>query len=777
MNVFDLFAVLTLNSSDYDKGLDEAAGKADSFGNKIKTGLGNAAKVLGGGIIAGGTAAIALTRQATAAYSNYEQLVGGVETLFGTGGKSLEEYAASVGQTVEQAADKYGELEYAQQLLLLQAKAAFKDSGLSMNEYMQQATSFAAALVNSLEGNTLDAVEIADVAIGDMSDNANKMGTSMEAIQNAYNGFAKGNFTMLDNLKLGYGGTKGEMERLLKKAEEITKAQGFARDFSIDSFSDIVMAIHLVQNEMGIYGTTAKEAEGTISGSMATTKAAWQNLVLSFSMGTDDIADYLAAFIQSAQGTFTNMLPIVEKALIGIGSFVEQVIPVIIEKVPPLITELLPSFVSAVSSLIVGVAQALPQLIQPAFDALIQIVLVLAQAIIDNAPAILTSIGEVIANIWTYIQEQFPVAIQNGIDFLTNFSQGFTDALPTLTENLVGIIGTVINMLLDSLPQLLLAGYEMITNLAQGVASNLPTIITSIGELLNQVLARVMQELPTFWQKGWDIVSNMLQGILNNLPAILSAIATVLSNLLSTIVANLPQMLSKGMEIVKSIADGILKNLPTIVESIVKLIAKLLATIVSKLPEILAMGVKLVGEIATGLIQGIPKLLGAVPKLVKSIWDGFTNVNWLSVGGGIINGIANGVTSMASSLWNTVQNVAGGILGSIKSFFGIHSPSTVFRDQVGKMLAIGLGEGFEDYLPIDGMVDALTGAMDDMASVDAPVLNYNGAQAGDGSSSMQQGSGIIINIYGSEYQDEDEIARAVERKLTMWNNQQRMALA
>lgn len=777
MNVFDLFAVLTLNSSDYDKGLDEAAGKADSFGNKIKTGLGNAAKVLGGGIIAGGTAAIALTRQATGAYANYEQLVGGVETLFGTGGKSLEDYAASVGQTVEQAAGRYEQLEAAQEMLMQQARAAFQTSGLSMNEYMEQATSFAAALVNSLEGDTVKAAKIADVAIGDMSDNANKMGTSMESIQNAYNGFAKGNFTMLDNLKLGYGGTKEEMQRLLKTAEDITKAQGNAQKFSINSFSDIAMAIHLVQTEMGIYGTTSAEAGKTISGSMGATKAAWQNLVLSFAMGDDQIAESLDNFISNAEVAFTNMLPTVEKALIGIGSFIEQVIPVIIEKVPPLITELLPSFVNAVSSLIVGVAQALPQLIQPAFDAFIQIVLVLAQAIIDNAPAILESIGEVLANIWTYIQEQFPVAIQNGIDFLTNFSQGFTDGLPTLTENIVSILGTIINMILDALPQLLLAGWEMVSNLAQGVASNLPMIITSIGNLLNQVVARLYQELPTFWQKGWDIISNMIQGIISNLPAIVDAIVTVLTNLLNTIVENLPQMLSKGIEIVKSIADGILKNLPTIVESIVKLIAKLLATIVSKLPEILAMGVKLVGEIATGLIQGIPKLLGAVPKLVKSIWDGFTNVNWLSVGSGIINGIASGVTNMASSLWNTVQNVAGGILSSIKGFFGIHSPSTVFRDQVGKMLAIGLGEGFEEFLPIDGMVDALTGAMDDMASVDAPVLNYNGAQAGDGSSSMQQGSGIIINIYGSEYQDEDEIARAVERKLTMWSNQQRMALA
>ena len=253
-----------------------------------------------------------------------------------------------------------------------------------------------------------------------------------------------------------------------------------------------------------------------------------------------------------------------------------------------------------------------------------------------------------------------------------------------------------------------------------------------------------MQDMPTFWQKGWDIIMKMIEGIINNLPAIVSAISTVLANLLSTIVSNLPQMLSKGMEIVKSIASGIIKNLPTIVSSVVTLIARLLSTIVSKLPEILAMAVRLVGEIAKGLIQGIPKLLAAVPKLIASIWNGFTNTNWGEVGRGLINGIANGVTSMAQNLWSTVQNVAGGILGRIKGFFGIASPSKVFRDQVGKMLAIGLGEGFEDYLPTDDMVDALSGAMNDIASVDAPVLSYSG-QSANGTQGMAQNSGIVIN--------------------------------
>lgn len=369
MDAFTLAAKLTLDSGDFERDLGKQEGVFKQFGNKLGSAFSTVGKVGAAAIGAAATAVGALTKTAVESYAEYEQLVGGVETLFGIGGKSLQQFAKESGKTAAHAVMDYRKVTQGQRTVLQNAQKAYKTAGLSMNQYMETVTSFSASLIQSLQGDQAKAAKVADQAIIDMSDNANKMGTSMEAIQNAYQGFAKQNYTMLDNLKLGYGGTKTEMERLIADANNLKKANGEMADLSIERFSDVVEAIHLIQTEMGITGTTAEEAEKTISGSIGMMKASWQNLLTALGDGNADIGPYIDNLVSSAETAFDNILPVVEKALTGIASFVEKIAPKIQEKLPGMVEDVVPKLLNAAGSILQGVIDALPNLFKTLSEA------------------------------------------------------------------------------------------------------------------------------------------------------------------------------------------------------------------------------------------------------------------------------------------------------------------------------------------------------------------------------------------------------------------------
>lgn len=326
MNLLDLYAKITMDTSGYEKSLDDASSKASDFASKLKSGLATAAKVGAAALTAAATGVAALTKASIDQYAEYEQLVGGVDTLFKAASDKVQQYA-----------DK-----------------AYETAGMSANEYMNTVTSFSASLLQSLEGDTEAAAQKADQAITDMADNANKMGTSMEMIQNAYQGFAKQNYTMLDNLKLGYGGTKEEMQRLLKDAEKLSGVK-----YDLSSYADIVDAIHVVQTEMGITGTTAREASTTIQGSVASMKGAWQNLVTAIAADGWDIGVYVDNFVSSVKVVGQNVIPRVQQILSGIGELVTAIAPMIAQELPALISTVLPAMVSAGAQLLVGLVTGL----------------------------------------------------------------------------------------------------------------------------------------------------------------------------------------------------------------------------------------------------------------------------------------------------------------------------------------------------------------------------------------------------------------------------------
>ena len=271
------------------------------------------------GIAVATTAVAGFVTASTKAYAEYEQLVGGVDTLFKNSSQQVQEYANN----------------------------AYKTAGLSANQYMETVTSFSASLLQSLGGDTEKSAQYADQAIIDMSDNANKMGTSMESIQNAYQGFAKQNYTMLDNLKLGYGGTKTEMERLIADANRVKEANGEMADLSIESFADVTEAIHIIQTEMGITGTTAREAETTITGSLNMVKASWENLLVGLANKNANVGELINQLVQSVSTFAGNLLPVIEQALLGIGTLIEELLPIIIERIPNVINNVLPKIVES----------------------------------------------------------------------------------------------------------------------------------------------------------------------------------------------------------------------------------------------------------------------------------------------------------------------------------------------------------------------------------------------------------------------------------------------
>lgn len=471
MDVFDLFAKISLDSSEYEKGLKNAKssasgltglfGKVGSAASTVGKGIfnvaTNVAKVSVAATTAGAAAVSALTTLAVNSYADYEQLVGGVETLYKTSADKVQQYAAD----------------------------AYKTAGLSANEYMNTATTFAAALVSSLGGDTEQAAELANTAIGDMSDNANKMGTDMESIQNAYNGFSKQNYTMLDNLKLGYGGTKQEMQRLLDDANKLNAAQGNYTKYSIDSYADVVSAIHDVQNAMGITGTTSKEASTTIQGSVNATKSAWSNLVTGIADDNANFEQLISNFVDSATTAASNILPRIEAALNGAAKLIESLVPPIMAELPSLIETVLPqlaqSAVNIVQTLVTGISANAAQLI----DSAIQIITVLGNGIYQMLPTVAQSALQIVLTLVSKLNENLPQMLDTAGQMLIAFVEGVSEHLPDIMLAAASIVETLLTYFIEHLPDIVEGAMQMGDAVIDGIIDGISAAWDSLVSLFN----------------------------------------------------------------------------------------------------------------------------------------------------------------------------------------------------------------------------------------------------------------------------------------------------
>lgn len=452
--------------------MSDSSEKTATFADKLKNGLATAAKVGAAAITAASTAVVALTKASIDGYAEYEQLVGGVETLFKSSADVVQGYANN----------------------------AYKTAGLSANEYMETVTSFSAALLQSLDNDTAAAAEKADLAITDMADNANKMGTSMESIQNAYQGFAKANYTMLDNLKLGYGGTKEEMQRLL---EDATALSGI--EYDISSYADIVDAIHVVQTEIGITGTTAKEAATTIQGSVNAAKSAWSNLVTGIAADNADFETLIGNFVDSTETAAKNVIPRITQILSGMGTAIQQLAPIIAAEVPTMISSVLPQIVSAGAQLIVGLSTgligALPDLIPTIVDIVLQIV----EILIDNVDMLADA----------------------SIEIILALAEGLIVALPTLIEKAPEIVIKLVSAIIENAPKLLSAAFELVGKIAQGIENSFQTIIDKGREIVDNVKNGVLEKIEDAKEWGKDLIDNFINGIKAKIAALKDAVSNV----------------------------------------------------------------------------------------------------------------------------------------------------------------------------------------------------------------------------------------------------------
>lgn len=515
----------------------DSAGK--SAGSKFGSAFGSVAKAglaaAGAGLAAASAAVVKVAKDAVEGYADYEQLTGGIETLFGTAGKGIEEYAQEQGLSIEKAVEGYKELLDVQDTMMTNAANAFKTAGISANEYMDMAIQSGASMVSSVGGDTARAAELMDMAIIDMSDNVNKMGSSMESVQNAYRGFAKGNFTMLDNLALGYGGTVNEMERLLRDAEKLA---GLKRNaFDINSYADIVTAVHLVQENLSITGTTAKEASETISGSVSSMKAAWQNLLVGMADPAADLSGLIGNVVDTAETAFGNILPVAEQALTGIASFVEQIAPVIAEKLQGLVETVLPAILNAASSIFTALVDALPTLMQVLIDqgpviintllekilemlpeivALgLTLIISLANGIAKSLPELVPTIVDVVLEIVDVLTapENLGNLLDAAIAIILALASGLIDALPRLLEKVPEIIGNLVKALIDAAPKLLEAALQIILKLAEGLGSFFYKITEKGREIVDSIKAGFQEKLDGAREWGSDLIQNFVDGL------------------------------------------------------------------------------------------------------------------------------------------------------------------------------------------------------------------------------------------------------------------------
>lgn len=497
--------------------MEEMPGISKRFGDGLKAGIVAAAKAAAAAVAALGAATIALTKSSIDVYSDYEQLVGGVETLFKDSSGQVQEYAQN----------------------------AFKTAGLSANEYMDTVTSFSASLLQGLSGDTAKAADLANLAITDMADNANKMGTDMASIQYAYQGFAKQNYTMLDNLKLGYGGTQEEMIRLINDSGVLNE-----KIESLDNvtFDQIIKAIHEVQTQIGITGTTAKEAESTIQGSTAAMKSAWENLKIGLASGDQDMGKLVSDFTSSIETAAGNIILRIGVILKGIGPMVGEFLKQgLIKQIP----EMMLSGKDFIVSLASGMTEGLPDL----SEAVHNIVQNLTQYIRDNLPSFVSSGLELLSGLASSIREGAGVMVDAGIELVTSLAQGLADSFPTIIEKLPGIVSDIAGVINDNAPKILKAGFDLIVTLGKGLIDAIPTLLSNLPAIIRAIWDTI--SAVNWLNLGKNIVDMLGNGI-KNMANFVKTSAGEIKDTIKNKISELPsELFNIGKDMIRKLWDGI----------------------------------------------------------------------------------------------------------------------------------------------------------------------------------------------------------------------------
>jgi phage-related protein len=616
-SLLDVFVRIGADTSDLESGISKTKGLVGGLGNAIGTGM-----KVAGAAIAGATAAVtAFGMSAVKNYASYEQLVGGVSKLYGTAGASIEEYAKSQGKSIDEVREKYDELTVAEQMMAEQANNAFKTAGMSANQYMETATSFSAALINSVGGNTIEAARLTDVAMAAISDNVNTFGSDMGSVTNAFQGFAKQNYTMLDNLKLGYGGTKEEMERLIEDANEYRATIGETADLSIDSFADVVEAIQSVQEAQNIAGTTSREAMTTIEGSAAATKAAWQNVITAIGRGEglSEAFDGLVTSIfgeKDGEGLLNQIIPRIETTMQGIGDFIATASPYISDKLPALVEAVVPNAINAGLQLISAIGKGIADNAGTILFAIGDV----AEMMLNGLLEATQNGGQVISGIFEWIvgvfQENYTSLIDVGMQIIANIISGIGQALPTVIPAIVDLVLTIATKLIDNVPLLIDAAVQLILGLADGLIKAIPVLVSKLPEIIKSIVGALIKSVPLLIDGALQLV----QGVIDALPTIIESLIAVIPQLIDEFVNAIVTYLPVIIEGIVQLVMGIVEALPQIIEALVSAIPMIIQTItdalLANLPQLIAGMIQLTMAIVAALPQIIGALITAIPQIV-----------------------------------------------------------------------------------------------------------------------------------------------------------------
>lgn len=620
MNLLDLAVKITCD--------DQASGEVGKIGDGIKNTLGTAAKVGGAAVAALGTATVAIGKTALDAYSNYEQLVGGIDTLFKASSGKMQQYAANAYQT----------------------------AGVSANRYMEISTSFAAALISSLGDNTEAAADMANTAITDMSDNANKMGTSLETVQEAYMSLSRGNYEMLDSLKLGYGGTKSELQRLLADAEQFSAAQGKVRDFSVDSYSDIVEAIHIVQDEMGITGTTAEEAATTIEGSVNTAKAAWDNWLAGLGNEDADMDGLTDQLVQSVVTAGENIIPRVGQIMTTLGQTVADYAPGVGLYLRNALINVLPESVQGpMRDAFAGVDKVVGKLESVFNDNL--------KPAADAADSVFSAISSGVKTFGDSVNDLVLPAIDQLSPAFNDFFGAIQTAQPLL-EFIANIIGVGIAAAISVAIKLFAAITEVVAFVITGFAH----LYEDISGFVTGVVQFFTVDLP-----------NAIDALVQWFAQLPGNIAAFLSTVIEKVVAWVANMASNAVSAGSRFISGIADFLSALPDKIASWLSDVISTVVGWVSQFARNATSAASQFASNLIDG----LTSIPDKVTSI------------GSKIIQGMVNGVTGAAGRLIDSVKGAVDDAINAAKNLLGIHSPSRVFR-KIGQYTMQGAALGVDD---------------------------------------------------------------------------------
>jgi len=668
----------------FDTKIDESGFNAGV--SKISSAAKKGLAITAGAVAGVGAALGAMTKQSLDSVSKLEQNVGGVETLFKKSSKTV----------------------------IANANKAYKTAGMSANEYMQNVTSFSASLLQSCSKDTDKAAKVADMAMIDMSDNANKMGTSMVDIQNAYQGFAKQNYTMLDNLKLGYGGTKTEMERLLADASKISGVK-----YDISNLADVYNAIHVIQKDLDITGTTSKEAATTIEGSMNSAKAAYDNF-LNGSGSAEELADSIAIMMEN------------------IGKNLGEIIPRLASTIPELFSTLWDDMQSEmqqgvqigsemITNILLGITEGIPDFLSVCG----QVIMSLASSISSASPQLIMAAGTAILALGSGIMQALPQIISYGVQIITQIGNAISQAAPELIPKAIETLAQFALGLISALPQLITVGIQMVTALAQGLINSIPLLIEYVPQIINSFCAAIDTGLLQLIAAGVKIIANLVIGIVQAIPQLIAALPQIVLAIYNVFMHI--NLLSAGANIIKTLASGLKSSGGSVIaaaQNIVKFIWNQLVktdwvNLGKMLIQKLVSGIRGMGgsagivarsigqkifttisnvnwlslgkTVISKLISGLLSLLGRMGSAAKSLGtkavSAFKGINWGSVGSNIVKGIIGGIGSMAGSLVSKMQGLASSALSAAKKALGIKSPSRVFKKQVGKHIVTGIISG------------------------------------------------------------------------------------